>query len=126
MSEKLMRAIKGLECCLKTESMTECQMKYCPYHKCRETCSEWLMKDILSLLKAREPKFGRWKQAPAGMTPGGTPLYICGNCGESNHLYGVEYPKRKIVCDCCGQINIYPGEEAWEEGSSLWPKEERT
>ena len=77
--------------------------------------------------KAPNPRtFGRWKeQICAGFTPGGTPLYVCGRCGGSNHLYGTEYPKRKIVCDCCGQINIYPGEEAWEEGSSLWPTEEK-
>lgn len=66
-------------------------------------------------------KLGRWKQIPSGMTPGGTPVYACGNCGGSDHLHGAEFPRRKVICDCCGQINIYPWERAYEEGSSLWP-----
>lgn len=67
------------------------------------------------------PKLGRWKKIPSGMTPGGTPMYACGNCGGSEHLHGAEFPRRKMICDNCGQINIYPWERAYEEGSSLWP-----
>ena len=67
-------------------------------------------------------KFGRWKQVHGVMSPGGTPVFICGSCGGSEHLHGVEYHRRKIICDNCGQINIYPWEKAYEEGSSLWPE----
>lgn len=67
-------------------------------------------------------KFGRWKQVHGGMSPGGTPAFVCGSCGGSEHLHGAEYPRRKIICDNCGQINIYPWEKAYEEGSSSWPE----
>ena len=56
----------------------------------------------------------RWKQVPAGMTPGGTPLYICPKCGKSEHLHGVEFPTRKVICEECGQINFYPWERIEE------------
>ena len=67
-------------------------------------------------------KIGRWVKdnTPGIMTPGGTPCYVCGGCGNSEHLHGVEYPKRKVVCDYCGRVNIYPWETAYETGSSLW------
>ena len=70
-------------------------------------------------------KFGRWKKVHGYISPGGTPAFVCGNCGGSEHLHGVEYPRRKIICDNCGQINIYPWEKAYEEGSSLWPTDEQ-
>ncbi len=67
------------------------------------------------------PEIGRWKEAKNKyLTPGGTPLFVCGKCGQTDHLYGSEYMKRKVICDCCGRINIYPWEKAFEEGSSLW------
>ena len=67
------------------------------------------------------PRIGRWKHVEGDfLTPGGTPYYVCGACGESGHLHGVEYPKRKVICDNCGRINIYPHETASEESSSLW------
>ena len=54
-------------------------------------------------------KFGKWKELEGGyLTPGGTPIYVCGECGGSEHLHGVEYPRRKMVCDQCGSINSYP------------------
>lgn len=53
----------------------------------------------------------RWKQIPAGMTPGGTPMYVCANCGKSEHLYGVEFPRRKVLCKECGSLNFYPWEK---------------
>ena len=68
---------------------------------------------------------GRWKQIKGDFTtPGGTPYYVCGACGGSGHLNGCEYPRRKIICDNCGRINIYPWERAYEEGSSLWEDDE--
>ena len=68
---------------------------------------------------------GRWKKMDGGgMTPGGTPMYACGKCGGSYHLHGAEYPKRKIICDECGRVNIYPWEAAYEVGSSLWENDE--
>lgn len=68
---------------------------------------------------------GRWKQLKGDFTtPGGTPYYVCGACGGSGHLHGCEYPRRKVICDACGRINIYPWEKAYEEGSSLWEDDE--
>lgn len=73
-------------------------------------------------------KFGKWKKVHGGMAPGGTPTFACGNCGGSRHLHGAEYPCRKIICDNCGQINIYPWEKAYEEDPGLWtePPKEKT
>lgn len=69
---------------------------------------------------------GRWKQLKGDFTtPGGTPYYVCGACGGSGHLNGCEYPRRKVICDACGRINIYPWERAYEEGSSLWEDDEK-
>ncbi len=70
------------------------------------------------LIKAQELKqvtFGKWKKIPSGMTPGGTPVYVCSECGGSEHLHGAEYPKRKMVCDFCGAINSYPWEKTIKE-----------
>lgn len=69
-------------------------------------------------------KIGRWREIKGNYaTPGGTPLYECGSCGGSQHLHGVEYRRRKVICDNCGRINIYPWENAYEEGSSLWEED---
>ena len=69
-------------------------------------------------------RIGRWKQVIGDfVTPGGTPYYECGGCGNTGHLYGVEYSKRKLLCDVCGRINIYPWEQAWEVWSSLWEED---
>ena len=57
------------------------------------------------------PKFGRWKRIPAGMTPGGTPMFACAQCGGTEHLHGAEYPGRKVLCDDCGAVNFYPWEK---------------
>ena len=70
-------------------------------------------------------RIGRWKKIKGNYaTPGGTPLYECGACGGSQHLHGVEYSRRKVICDNCGRINIYPWEKAYEEGSSLWEEDD--
>lgn len=70
-------------------------------------------------------KIGRWKQVHMGyFTPGGTPAFACGACGGSEHLHGTEYPERKVICDNCGRINVYPWERVHEEGSSLWEDDE--
>ena len=61
-------------------------------------------------------KFGKWvKDVSIGMSPGGTPGYICSKCGGSFHLHGVEFPRRKMICDKCGSINSYPLEKTYEE-----------
>ena len=73
---------------------------------------------ILESLKAGRPKIGRWVKTHGGITPGGTPVYVCGNCGGSEHLHGVEYRKRKVFCDKCGQVNVYPWEEILEDESN--------
>ena len=71
----------------------------------------------LNLLKKKSSqKLGKWqKLLSGGFTPGGTPVYVCGNCGGSEHLYGIEYRKRKMKCEECGSINSYPWEETIEE-----------
>ena len=67
---------------------------------------------------------GKWEKVKdAGMTPGGTPMYKCRRCGNSVHLHGVEFPNRKVICDVCGRVNIYPWETAYEQGSSLWEED---
>lgn len=62
------------------------------------------------------PIIGRWVQVQGGyMSPGGTPLYVCENCGGSEHLHGTEYPKRMAYCKECGQVNFYPWEKLYNE-----------
>lgn len=79
-----------------------------------------LIGDATKLL--RQPiTIGRWVQLHGDFTtPGGTPCYVCGRCGGSGHLFGAEYRKRKVLCDGCGNVNIYPWERAYEEGTALW------
>lgn len=69
--------------------------------------------------------FGKWVKDTNGdyTTPGGTPIYACGKCGGSAHLFGVEFEKRKMICDECGRVNIYPWEKAYEQTSSLWEED---
>jgi len=68
---------------------------------------------------------GRWRILSGNyVTPGGTPIYVCGKCGGSEHLHGAEYPRKKIVCDKCGRVNIYPWERSYDEDSSLWENDE--
>ena len=69
-------------------------------------------------------RIGKWRKMLGGMSPGGTPFYVCGHCGGSGHPHGVEYPKRKVVCDECGRINIYPWEMALEQLTYRWEDDE--
>ena len=55
--------------------------------------------------------FGHWRQEHGYATAGGDPVFVCGSCGGSLHVYGVEHPKKRIVCSECGAINIYPWEK---------------
>ena len=64
-------------------------------------------------------KIGRWKEVHGYVTPGGDPVFGCANCGGSEHCYGVEHPKKKLICDNCGYINLYPWEKSYDETSSL-------
>jgi len=76
--------------------------------------------DTIKLLQ-QPVAISRWVKVTGDFTtPGGTPYFVCGRCGGSGHLYGVEYSKRKVLCDGCGSVNIYPWEQAHEVGSSLW------
>ena len=87
-----------------------------------------LIRDMTKLL-VQPVTISRWVELTGDfMTPGGTPYFVCGKCGGSGHLYGVEYSKRKVLCDGCGCVNIYPWEQAHEVGTMLWedPKEVRT
>ena len=84
------------------------------------------------LSEVRPTRVGFWKEShpeepvltsrtPLEMKrPEVTPIYVCGHCGGSDHMYGPMYPKRKVICDICGRINIYPWEKAHEQGSSFW------
>ena len=56
-----------------------------------------LINDATKILK--EPVvIGRWKPLKGDFTtPGGTPYFVCGKCGGSGHLYGVEYSRRKAI-----------------------------
>ena len=60
-------------------------------------------------------RFGKWKRISSGMTPGGTPMYACAECGGTEHLYGAEYPQRYVICEQCGSINTYPWEVTIDE-----------
>jgi hypothetical protein len=87
-----------------------------------------VLKGAFALL-AQPVTISRWVKLTGDFTtPGGTPYFVCGRCGGSGHLYGVEYSKRKVLCDGCGSVNIYPWERAHEEGTALWedPKEARS
>lgn len=56
-------------------------------------------------------KEGRWLKVYGCVTPGGDPVYRCSQCGESEHVYGIEHPNKKTLCDNCGSRNFYPGEK---------------
>ena len=55
-------------------------------------------------------KEGKWVKVHGCSTAGGDPVYMCSICGKSEHVYGIEHPDRKDVCDNCGSRNYYPGE----------------
>ena len=89
-----------------------------------------LLKNALTLLEEDEKKLaekwaahiGRWVKPSDGhnyCTAGGDPVFCCEKCGGSHHVYGVEHPKRKFICDNCGCINLYPWEKSYDETSSL-------
>ena len=82
-----------------------------------------LLENTLELLEEDEKKMavriGRWKQVYGYVTPGGDPVFGCENCGGSEHCHGVEHPKKKLICDNCGSINLYPWEKSYDETSSL-------
>ena len=54
------------------------------------------------------------------MTPGGVLAYVCSKCGGSEHLYGVEFTRRKVFCDTCGSVNVYPWERTIEDNEPLY------
>lgn len=62
-----------------------------------------------------KPSIGKWVALKGCSTPGGTPVYVCEKCGGSEHLHGVEYPKRKLICDTCGSVNYYPWEQIYDD-----------
>lgn len=83
------------------------------------------MIDFMPTIPAAPKRIGRWvKDTSVYASPGGAPAYICGSCGGSEHLYGVEFSRRKVICDSCGRINVYPWEKVHEQGSSLWEDDE--
>lgn len=74
-------------------------------------------------VEAKGKRFGKWKRMASD---GQTTHYACGGCGGSEHLHGAGWPKRKMICDNCGRINIYPHETASEETSSLWEDDDES
>lgn len=95
------KAINGLECCLKTDSMVECQITECPYHECREACTEMLMKNVLSLLKAQEP-------VKPYIDYDGQDVWRCGSCGATlfhlSHTQADENEQNCVkFCRYCGK-----------------------
>lgn len=87
--------------------------------KCINCNCYFRSKALIPCEKVQDPaniRFGRWIEIPAGMTPGGTPMYACAVCGGTEHLHGAEYPGRKVFCDSCGRINFYPWEKILDEG----------
>lgn len=68
-----------------------------------------------ALRRPRSPRYGKWIRREGYATPGGTPVYVCKYCGGTEHLYGAEFPRRKMVCDKCGSVNSYPWEKTCEE-----------
>ena len=72
-------------------------------------------------IKRAVPMIGKWtKKTGHYMTPGGVPAYVCSKCGGSEHLYGVEFTRRKVFCDTCGSVNVYPWERTIEDNEPLY------
>ena len=46
------------------------------------------------------------------VTPGGDPVWVCGNCFKGQHCYGIESRPRG-VCPDCGSKNEY-GNKIWD------------
>jgi len=124
------RIIELLECerqCILRNDGNSCNRDCANCDLVQDTKELLAMYDIVKKVVVRYERrvIGRWKQLKgAFITPGGTPYYVCGACGGSGHLNGCEYPRRKVICDTCGRINLYPWERAYEEGSSLWEDDE--
>ena len=89
---------------------SECKARYAALDAAYDTVAAWPLADT-------GPKFGKWVKVRGDyMSPGGCPLFRC-ECGGSEHPYGTEYRKRKMICDKCGRINCYPWERMIEEES---------
>lgn len=120
------RIIELLECerqCILRNSDNSCNRDCANCDLVQDSKELLAMYDIVKkvVVSYERRVIGRWKQLKGAFTtPGGTPYYVCGACGGSGHLNGCEYPRRKVICDTCGRINLYPWERAYEEGSSLW------
>lgn len=81
--------------------------------------SKEALETIIILLKEQR-KVGKWVEPEDSndyVTPGGTPFYVCSFCGGTGHLHGVEYPRRKLICDNCGAVNSYPDEETYDDSA---------
>lgn len=89
------KVIKGLECCLANGHNN------CPYKSTDEgidkvtSCTTYLMKDALALLKAQEPVEMKWRNGYAYCGQCGYKLHwivdlnnFCPNCGRAVKWYG--------------------------------------
>lgn len=93
------KVIRGLECCIETNEMCWDNPK-CPYNGCQdmargEGCMSLMMRDALTLLKAKEPMVdGKRQEVISGFT-----LY-CPNCGYANTRWGAISPWENTVFYC--------------------------
>lgn len=127
---KKSRILELLECerqCILRNSLESCDRDCANCDLLQDSEALLNMYDLVKRIVDNHEQrvIGRWKQLKGDFTtPGGTPYYVCGACDGSGHLHGCEYPRRKVICDTCGRINIYPWESAFEQGSSFWEDDE--
>lgn len=58
---------------------------------------------------------GRWVKVRYVVTGGGDPCYVCSNCGQDEHVYGIEHHDKHKECRNCGCRNFYPWEKVDKE-----------
>ena len=101
MNELTKKVIKGLECCLNTGGFEKCK-ENCPYFSKEfgiSVCSENMLRDALTLLKAQEPILLENQHKPYGHFTNTNSPWIsrCPKCGKK--IEG----KQTRFCKYCGQ-----------------------
>ena len=86
----------------------------CSYTQCERNMANRLSKGRMysaAMFKDTEtcPLYqkGVWVKVHGYYTAGGDPAYRCSNCGEGIHVYGIEHPEKKEICESCGSHNKY-------------------
>jgi hypothetical protein len=90
----------------------------CSNTKCERNITNKILKEgIFTMSLFRETttcplymKEHTWIKVPGYCTPGGDPVWACPKCHGTQHVYGVEHPDRREICEECGQRNYYPYE----------------